>query len=397
MGRPVKVLHVITRMVRGGAQRVVLDLAGGLAELHGRGAFEVVLAAGEETGSEGSLWAEAEVLAARHGFGLVRVGPLVRDVRPVADVHAYFELRRLIGHLRPKVVHGHTSKAGLIACLAAKHERVRSVFSPHGHIMGDGAQIPGVPGRGLKRRVLGVAARMNSRVADALVAPNEGEKEDGALRGLWTREQCTVVPNGIDVGRFRPRDGVEARRAAGIGASAQVIGVVARLTSEKGVDIAVRAMRELPGVVLLVAGDGPERGALEGVAREASVSERVRFLGEVEAPEGVYAACDLLVVPSRSEAHGMVAGEAMACGLPVVAASVGGLAGFAGAGGCEMILPENPQALADAVRRLLGDEETRGAMARNGREYIERGFSREAMIAATAKLYRELLARESRE
>ena len=263
-GPPLKVMQIITRMVRGGAQSVVLDLLRGLAF----GGFEVTLVCGEETGLEGSLWPEAEMLPIR----TVRVPALVRDVAPLRDVRALRALRRIIAAHQPDLVHSHTSKAGVLGAMAARQVGVPAVvFSPHGHILQSGAQIPGIPATGLKRRILAALTRVGSRHADVVVAPNEPERQEGIDHRVWSASQSMTIANGVDEKRFAPWDRSRARAELGWDCNASVWGVVARLTPEKGTDVAIRALPALPETRLVVAGDGPERHALRALAVQLGV------------------------------------------------------------------------------------------------------------------------------
>ncbi|MFQ5655738.1 MAG: glycosyltransferase, partial [Planctomycetota bacterium] len=237
-GPRIKVLHVITRLVRGGAQRVLIDLLRGLD----RERFEVSLVAGEQTGREGSLWPEARGL----GIETAALPALVREIAPLRDLRALRRLGRLLRERRPDIVHAHTSKAGLIGCAAARKAGVPGVvLAPHGHILGEDARIPGVPRRGLRRRVLALMARRSGRYADVVIAPNDSEREASIRLGLSTEEQAVTVPNGVDAERFRPGDRQGARALLGLSSADTVVGAVARLTVEKGIDLAVEAVAEL--------------------------------------------------------------------------------------------------------------------------------------------------------
>ncbi len=383
---PREVWHGITRLVRGGAQLVVLDLVRGLD----RSRFRPVLLAGEETGSEGSLWSEAEAL----GVELIRVPNLVRAASPWKDLRALGEMTRLIRGRRPAIVHAHTSKAGYIFCRAARRAGIPGVvLSPHGHILGAAAEIPGVPSAGWKRRVLAQLARRSARSADVVVCPNAAEREDGIAHRLWSEESSVVVPNGIDTRRFSPGDQAEARGALGWAFDVPTIGVVARLTREKGVDLAIRAVASIPGVRLVLVGDGPERDALHALTIELRVTDRVEFLGLRDDVPALYPSFDLLLVPSRTEAHGLVAAEALSCEVPVVAARVGGLREIVDLECGRLVPAGEPEGFAAAIRALLDDRTGLQRLGKRGREIICDRWSREAMLSATEQVYEELLAR----
>jgi len=379
-------MHVVTRMVRGGAQRIVLALLRGLK----REGLDLTLVAGAQTGAEGSLWKEVDELE----IAAVCLPSLVRRIAPLRDYRALRDLRRTINAYRPHVLHAHTSKAGFLGCMAARRERVPAVvLAPHGHVFKEGAEIPGVPARGLGRRLLLAACRRNVKYADVVVAPNESERLEGIRYGLWEASEAVTVPNGVDTGRFRPRDGSEARRRLRLSAEARVVGTVARLTREKGIDYAVESLRRLPGVFLVVVGDGPERESLETMAASLGVDGRTIFLGEREDVEEILPAFDVCLVPSRTESHGMTAAEALACGVPVVASDVGGLRSLVVDGRTGLLVKRGDTAgYGAAVARLLGDPSLAAHLARAGRAHIEENFSYDAMVSGTLNLYRRLLA-----
>lgn len=372
-------------MIRGGAQQVVLDL------LRGQQAagLEVMLVAGGQSGLEGSLWQEVDAL----GIETERVPSLVREISPRRDVASLLALRRIIRRHRPQIVHTHTSKAGFVGTLAARFEKVPVVLlAPHGHIMGKDANIPGVPEKGLKRWILAMAARQNSRYTHGVIVPNEAEHSDGIRHGLWTRGNSVVIPNGIDTTRFRPGGRMAGRLLLDLPHDKFVIGVAARLTREKGVDRAVHLMGDLPGMFLVIAGDGPEADALKKLAVSRGASDRVRFAGMQPDMASLYPAFDVCLVPSRTEAHGLAAAEASACGIPVVASSVGGLRSVVVDGRTGFLVPqENPAGYRMAIMRLAAD----GALARSlgeaGRRHIKEHFSYRVMMHRVLALYRQRL------
>lgn len=168
-----------------------------------------------------------------------------------------------------------------------------------------------------------------------------------------------VLPNGVDVGRFRVADRSESQRRLGLelpNPGLRVLVSVGHLVPEKGHHIAIDALVTLPGTFLVVVGDGPERARLEQRAARRGVADRVRFLGLVpplHMPD-VYAAADVLVLPSAREGMPNVVLESLACGTRVVATAVGGIGEVVTAPAAgELIAERTPEALAAAVRRVL--------------------------------------------
>jgi D-inositol-3-phosphate glycosyltransferase len=174
----------------------------------------------------------------------------------------------------------------------------------------------------------------------------------------------TVVFNGIDTSLFRPTTpDPDIVRTDGT----PLLLWVGRLQPWKGVDVALRALREIPQAYLMIVGDGETRADLERLAQELGLAERVRFLGALprERLPSIYAAADLLLATSfASETFGIGLVEAQACGLPVVASRFGGFPEVIDEGRTGLLVPpRDPTALAAAVRTLLNDPERRRAMA----------------------------------
>ena len=388
---PREVWHGITRMVRGGAQLVVLDLLAGLD----RSRFTPVLVAGEETGSEGSLWPEADAL----GIEIIRVPSLVRRPSPWHDCRALFALTKLLRARRPAIVHSHTSKAGFLLSRAARRARIESiVFAPHGHIVGLDAAIPGVPRRGWKRALLKKLAIQSSRDAHVVVCPNESERRDGIELGMWEEDSSLVVPNGIDPGKFIPGDRASVRAQWDLPLDAPIVGVIARHTREKGVDVAIEAVAQLPDTHLVLIGDGPEQSALRSLAAQHAITERVHFFGLRDDVPALIPAFDVVAVPSRTEAHGLVAAEALSCEVPVVASAVGGLRSVVVEEKVgTLVRPDDAAALANALRRVLTDRPWAERLGRQGRRLIIDEWSLEAMLRGTEELYDRLSGEPSRE
>jgi len=174
----------------------------------------------------------------------------------------------------------------------------------------------------------------------------------------------TVVFNGIDTSLFRPTTpDPDIVRTDGT----PLLLWVGRLQPWKGVDVALRALREIPQAYLMIVGDGETRADLERLAQELGLAERVRFLGALprERLPSIYAAADLLLATSfASETFGIGLVEAQACGLPVVASRFGGFPEVIDEGRTGLLVPpRDPAALAAAVRSLLNDPVRRQALA----------------------------------
>lgn len=206
------------------------------------------------------------------------------------------------------------------------------------------------------------------------------------------------IHHGIDLVRYRPAEPGERERLraeAGIAADATVIGFIGRLAHEKGIDVLLEAAAQVlptvPNVVLTIAGRGPEEDALRAQVARLGLGERVRFPGFVRDAAEYYRMLDVLAMPSRYEAFGLVAAEAMASGVAVVAAPAGGLREVLGDGAAGRVVPvDDAAALAAALRELVTDPSRRAEVAAQGRQRVRERHDQERMLDATAALYTEV-------
>jgi teichuronic acid biosynthesis glycosyltransferase TuaC len=200
-------------------------------------------------------------------------------------------------------------------------------------------------------------------------------------------ERIEVLRNGVDLQLFRPVDRETWRSRLGFRRTTLLS--VGNLVPLKGNDLAIRALRLLPEMELVIVGNGPERGGLGTLARELGVSDRVTFVG-VMAQEDLrhyLGAADALVLASSREGWANVLLESMACGTPVVASNVGGTPEVVTAPEAGLMMAERtPEALADAVRRLFENYPDRGAT----RRYAE-GFSWAETTAGQLRLFSRIL------
>lgn len=204
-----------------------------------------------------------------------------------------------------------------------------------------------------------------------------------------------VIYNGYDADLFtaRPPDPLRRQQLAPRGE--RVVLYAGRLIPWKGVQYAITALAEVPAAVLVVAGDGHCRQALEEQARSAGLANRVRFLGTVphdKLPD-LLAVSDVLVATSfASETFGIALVEAQACGVPVVASDFGGFPEVVRAGVTGLLVPpQDPPALAAALRTVLDDPERRQALGEAGRQWVNGQFHWERVAERVMEAYRSVM------
>ncbi|MEI8395836.1 MAG: glycosyltransferase family 4 protein [Rhodospirillaceae bacterium] len=214
-----------------------------------------------------------------------------------------------------------------------------------------GTDLNLVPSYRLPRRLI----RWAAMEADGVITVCQALKEVLVSFGL-PPERAVVLRNGVDLAQFTPGDRKAARRTLGFETTRPIIASVGLLITRKGHDLIIRALADLPDVELLIAGAGPEQSALERLAIEVGVADRVHLLGSVSPArmKDVYRAADALVLASSREGWANVLLEAMACGTPVVASAVWGTPEVVAAPAAGLLLPErSPAAIAATVRALL--------------------------------------------
>ena len=234
-----------------------------------------------------------------------------------------------------------------------------------------------------RRLILDTAARAAASIG-VCAALMDSIAELGA-----DRQRLHVMRNGVDLERFQPVDRVEARRYLGLPIDRRILLSVGLLIERKGHHIAIEALKQLPeDVLLVIAGSGPERERLEGLAKDSGVAARVQFAGQVpnDQLKWWYSAADALLLCSSREGWANVLLESMACGTPAIATSIWGTPEViqrreAG----RLMATRTPQALVDASRDLFADYPDRTSV----RKYAE-GFGWDATTAAQLKLFKEV-------
>ena len=280
------------------------------------------------------------------------------------DLAAAAALWNFLRRERPGLLHLHGRKALLVGAPIAHWFGIPYVYTVHG--------FPNAwAGSAWEDRWLQRAAAV-ILVSAALVPWAEA-------RGL---KEWVVIPNAL-----RPE--VLKLSWAGVAGGRRVI-TVARLNPDKGVDLLLRALREVPGATLQVIGSGPEEGPLKSLSRELGLDTRVSFAGSVPDPGPRLAAADVYVQPSRSEGFGLAALEAMAIGLPVAASAVGGLVDLLGQGERGWLFPpEDPVSLAATLEGLSNDPQAAGRREA-ARQYARR-FTAARLGEETMAVYERLL------
>ncbi len=325
------------------------------------------------------------------------VGPL--NLRQ--DLLCIRQLQEIIRRGRYDLVHCHGSKAGLVGRIAAVLAGCRhQVLTVHNFIAYDEVS----PARRIMYRY---GEKLLSRVTSRIITVSRALKDDLATNFRIPPAKITHIYNGIDASRYlQEQDKTAARASYGIAPGQLVVGTLARMAPQKGLNYLVEAIPLVnaalsrqgkePGqaadVFFIIAGEGPLRPELEELASRLGVRDRVLFPGYVQDIRGLFACFDLFVIPSIAEGLSITTIEAMASGLPVVAAAVGGLPELVRSGETGyLVRPRDAGELAAAVVRLLTDPPARIRFGLHGRLSVGRQFSIDRMLEETKAVYDQVL------
>ncbi len=383
---PLRVLHIITRLIVGGAQENTLLSVEGLDKLS---EYEVTLATGIDNGPEGDLLERA-----RRTTRLIVIPELGRSINPFADLKAFWKLYRLIRNGRYHIVHTHSSKAGVLGRIAAKLAGTPIIVHTLHSLVFHEYQ-PWVVNR-LWRAVKKLCAPMT----DHFISVSEIISQKAIAAGIDRSEKFTTVYSGMELDWFlkAEADPIAVRREFGIPDDALVVGKIARLFPLKGhdqlMDAAPAIVKRHPDVRFFLVGDGVLYDHLRKRALDAGILNNFVFAGLIpreRIPE-MLSVMDVLVHTSLREGLARVLPQALAMGKPCVSFDIDGAP--------EVVIPDqtgylvrpgDSVGLADAIARLLDDLELRTRMGAAGRRKVDPAFRAETMVNEISKVYKKLV------
>lgn len=383
-----RIVHVITRLIVGGAQENTLLSCEGQ---HGRG-HHVTLVTGPALGPEGSLMDRAK----GYGYRVVEVDEMRRSILPVKDFRTYGRLVRLMKELRPDVVHTHSSKAGILGRWAADKAKVPAiVHTIHGlAFTASTSRVVNSAYKSLERQTAPLTTKIVC-VADAM-------REQSLAAKIGTRDQYVTVYSGMETAPFLepPRTREAVRAELGLRGDDLAVGTIARLFHLKGHDDLLETAPSLcarhPRLKFLWVGDGLLRPALERRIAELGLKDRFVLTGLVppaRIPELTHA-MDVLVHPSRREGLARALPQGSLAGKPVATYDVDGNAEGVVDGETGFVVPAfEREKLARALDLLLADEGMRRSMGEAGRKFALGRFDAKVMVDALEGLYAGIVGR----
>lgn len=373
----IPVLHIITRLIPGGADENTIYTVTGLD----RAGFRVDLMVGREYESG---FADIDI----NGFLVNKA--LIRAVDPLRDMVAFVRMVRIIKKNRYAIVHTHTAKAGIIGRFAARcagvpvilHTLHGSTFHNHMH-----------PFTALFYRLL---ERIAEKTSSKTITVGDDLRDRYLAAKIGRRQNYITIRSGFDLHRFKQSANHGIRKELGIPAHHTVIGTVARLEPRKGVhyfvSMAERLIREKKDVEFVIAGDGPEYDNLCRLIEAKKLQNSVTLLGYREDIEKVLLSIDLFVLTSLWEGLPRVLVQAALSGKPIVCFDVEGAGEIVKNGKNGYIVETgDSDALINNVKELLENRTRMNEMAAYSKQFDAQPWSREIMVSQIEKLYLYLL------
>jgi len=360
-----KILYIVTRAERGGAQAQVLELLQST-----RGYFQSALA----TGESGFLTDEARSL----GVPVYQLKHLASPFKPLDDFRALREISQTIRSFRPDLIHAHSSKAGILARIAARYHRTPCVFTVHGWAFSQGVSF--------RRKCLALPAEwLAGSLGAAIITASEFDRDLGLRYSICDAERITTIV------AAKSDDPTRAHPEAG---NPPVVTMVARFCPQKDHLTLLRALSEVQSPFRLrLAGDGPWFDRTRMAAAEMGLMSKTDFLGNCSNVAELLGGTQISALISRYEGLPVSIVEAMRAGLPIVATDTGGVSEAVRDNWNGVLVPRGDHsALRTALETLLQNPGMRAEFGKNSRRAFERNFRAETMIERTFALYEQELA-----
>jgi len=388
-----KIVHIITRLILGGAQENTLITCKLLAE---RG-HEVTLITGPALGPEGQLFDQTR----RQKYRTVVVDEMRRAIEPMKDSISYFKIKRLLRELKPDIVHTHSAKAGIVGRYAAwslrgewAPNRPAVVHSLHG------LSFHRYQNSWLNRFYIAIE-RATGRRTDYFISVADAMTEQNRAAGIGVDKPYVTASSAIDEELFMAplpeRERAAFRRKHEIPANAVVLVTIARLFMLKGHDYIIESAKELAkrfdNVVWLFVGDGNLMDVYKRQIRDLGLADRFRFTGLMP-PDHIPLAIqssEILVHCSLREGLARTLPQAMLCARPAIYFDVDGAREVVNPNTGRLVEPKNVPQLVEACAELIADKALRDKLGRAARESVQTKFAPDTMVDVIEKVYRQLI------
>ena len=380
MKSKIKILHVITHLPIGGAQDNTLYTV----ELLDKEKYDISLCCN----LDGELVERAKKVEAVKLFDIPFLG---REVSPYRDIRAFLSLYKLFKEEDFTIIHTHSSKAGLLARLAAVLNKTPIVIHTiHGFAFNDFMN-------GLKKNFFIYLEKLLAKWTDVLITVSNLNKKKIIDLNIAHENKIKNIYSGIDLSLFTNKRNDEFRKELNLENDHLLLGSVGRLSNQKDPITMIEAFgiisKPFPNAHLALVGDGELKGKILEKIDQLKLNDRIHLTGNKNNPWSVYHSMDLFIMSSIYEGLGRSITEALSCGVPVVCTDVEGVPEIVRDNITGILVPpKDANKLADGIIRTLNDMETAKKMAEEGRRFVNDNFDVNKMVNDIDSLYNTLLS-----
>ena len=397
--RKIRVLHILNRFNLGGPTYYAVYLTRFLPE-----EFEAVLIGGVKDEQEGT----SEYVTEQYGVKPVLIKSMHRSIGH-QDFQAYKEIRSIIKHYKPDIVHTHAAKAGFLGRVAAKRCGVKVIVHTfHGHVFDKYFNAH-------KSNFYQILERFLAKISTAIIALSDKQRYDLVEKyRICSNDKIQVIPLGLDLAKYvenKEQKRIAFRKAYGFADDEVVIGIVGRLAPIKNHTLFIKAMQKVKSattqkIKLLIVGDGEEHEHIENLCRQLNFTianynsqqggecpqVEVIFTSWIKEVDEVYAGIDIVALTSLNEGTPGSLIEAQAANKPIVATRVGGVADIVKEGSTALLVEsENVEEFAQKTLSLVEDKGLRHELSQNGSQYALDSYGYQQLVKNMAQLYHRLL------
>ncbi len=388
-----KIVHIITRLILGGAQENTLITCKLLAD---RG-HDVTLITGPAIGPEGQLFDKTE----NENYKVVVIDKMFRQISPVHDWAAYRQLKSVLDDIKPDIVHTHSAKAGILGRYAghalkkrSKDNKPKVVHTIHG------LAFHPYQSKRLNKFYIAIE-KLAAKRTDAFICVADTMTEKALAAGIAKPEDYTTAYSAIEedayLAQVEERRINDFRRKHAISTNAIVLVTIARLAELKGhefiIESAKRLVSDFPNCVWLLVGDGHLAEDIKHQIQMANLGYRFRFTGLIdpgEIPMAIHAS-DILVHCSLREGLARALPQGMLAAKPVISFDIDGAKEVVNENTGRLIPPEDIDALTEASRELIADKDLRQKLGENARRSVVKQFAPDTMVDTIEDVYRQIL------
>lgn len=367
-----KILYLITRSdVMGGASVHLLDLALGVKKL----GHEVTIL----VGGTGVFNEQAE----RLGLNVISLPSLIRDINPLLDFKAYFEIKAAIKLYSPDIIHLHSSKAGVLGRLVSTSLNIPSVFTAHGWSFTEGISTK-------KRLVYSWVERFMAERVNKIITVSEYDRQLALSNRVGKPLLITTIHNGVTDNSVHSKPPSK---------NTTNLIMVARFDAQKNQLFLIKALKEIEHLnfKMRFVGSGLELNTSKLMVKTLQLDKKIEFLGERSDVPSLLSQSNVFLLLSNWEGLPLTILEAMSQSLPVIASNVGGVSeAFIDKKQGYLISRDNTVELVDALTLLINSDKLCLNMGKAGRAYYEKNFTVEKMISKTVSVYLDILRNQNR-